>query len=76
MIYSVDKAKALLDEMGPEAGSGRQARHAGAISISPVSEANTRAAEFLRQSLGRVGIDLQLQTTDIAGWAQKFADWD
>jgi peptide/nickel transport system substrate-binding protein len=73
--YSVDKAKALLDEMGLKPGADGK-RVTLRYLISPVSEANTRAAEFLRQSLGRVGIDLQLQTTDIAGWAQKFADWD
>ncbi|WP_441276600.1 ABC transporter substrate-binding protein [Tardiphaga sp. 172_B4_N1_3] len=73
--YSVDKAKALLDEMGLKPGPDGK-RVTLRYLISPVSEANTRAAEFLRQSLGRVGIDLQLQTTDIAGWAQKFADWD
>ncbi|MGM4967255.1 ABC transporter substrate-binding protein [Tardiphaga sp. 1201_B9_N1_1] len=73
--YSLDKAKALLDEMGLKPGPDGK-RVTLRYLISPVSEANTRAAEFLRQSLGRVGIDLQLQTTDIAGWAQKFADWD
>ncbi|WP_398479991.1 ABC transporter substrate-binding protein [Tardiphaga sp.] len=73
--YSIDKAKALLDEMGLKPGPDGK-RVSLRYLISPVSEANTRAAEFIRQSLGRVGIDVQLQTTDIAGWAQKFAEWD
>ena len=73
--YSIDKAKALLDEMGLKPGPDGK-RVSLRYLISPVSEANTRAAEFIRQSLGRVGIDVQLQTTDIAGWADKFGNWD
>jgi peptide/nickel transport system substrate-binding protein len=44
--------------------------------VPPYGEIYQRSAEFLRQSLGRVGIDLQLQGIDLAGWAEKCSNWD
>jgi peptide/nickel transport system substrate-binding protein len=42
----------------------------------PYGEIYQRAAEFIRQSLGRVGIDVQIENTDVGGWAEKFSNWD
>jgi peptide/nickel transport system substrate-binding protein len=73
--YSLDKAKALLDEMGLKPGADGK-RVTLTYLVPPYGEIYQRAAEFLRQSLGRVGIDVQLQNTDIAGWAEKCSNWD
>jgi peptide/nickel transport system substrate-binding protein len=73
--YSPDKAKALLDEMGLKPGADGK-RVTIPYLVPPYGESYRRAAEFLRQSLGRVGIDLQLEGTDVAGWAQKCGNWD
>jgi peptide/nickel transport system substrate-binding protein len=73
--YSLDKAKALLDEMGLKPGADGK-RVSIPYLVPPYGETHQRAAEFIRQSLSRVGIDLQLQGTDMAGWAEKFSNWD
>jgi peptide/nickel transport system substrate-binding protein len=73
--YSLDKAKALLDEMGLKPGADGK-RVTLNYMIPPYGESYQRAGEFIRQSLGRVGIDIQLQNVDIAGWAEKSSNWD
>lgn len=73
--FSLDKAKALLDEMGLKPGADGK-RVTLNFLVPPYGETYTRAAEFVRQSYAKVGIDVQLQTTDIAGWAEKVANWD
>jgi len=73
--YSLDKAKALLDEMGLKPGAGGK-RVTIKYLTPPYGEIYQRAAEFIRQSLGRVGIDVQIENTDVGGWAEKFSNWD
>ena len=73
--YSLDKAKALLDDMGLKPGADGK-RVTIPYLVPPYGEIYQRSAEFLRQSLGRVGIDLQLQGIDLAGWAEKCSNWD
>jgi peptide/nickel transport system substrate-binding protein len=73
--YAPDKAKALLDEMGLKPGADGK-RVSIPYLVPPYGEIYQRAAEFIRQSLSRVGIDIQLQGTDIAGWADKCGNWD
>ena len=73
--YSLDKAKALLDDMGLKPGADGK-RITIPYLVPPYGETMQRASEFLRQSLGRVGIDLQLQGVDLAGWAEKFGNWE
>jgi peptide/nickel transport system substrate-binding protein len=73
--YSLEKAKALLDDMGLKPGADGK-RVTIPYLVPPYGESYQRASEFLRQSLARVGIDLQLQGIDIAGWAEKCGNWD
>ncbi len=71
--YSPDKAKALLDEMGLKPGADGK-RITVPFLVTPSGELYRRVAEFLRQSLLRVGIDLQFEGTDVAGWIQKVSN--
>jgi peptide/nickel transport system substrate-binding protein len=73
--YSVDKAKALLDEMGLKPGADGK-RVTLKYLVPPYGESYQRTGEFVRQNLARVGIDIQLENTDIAGWAEKCSNWD
>jgi peptide/nickel transport system substrate-binding protein len=73
--YSLDKAKALLDEMGLKPGADGK-RVSIKFLVPPYGELWQRGAEFFRQSLSRVGIDLQLVGLDLAGWAEKTSNWD
>jgi peptide/nickel transport system substrate-binding protein len=73
--YSLDKAKALLDEMGLKPGTGGK-RVSVKFLVMPYGEIWQRTAEFIRQSLGRVGIDVVLEGTDVGGWVEKVSNWN
>lgn len=73
--FSVDKAKALLDDMGLKPGANGKRAEIKYI-VPPYGESYQRAGEFFRQSFARVGIDLVLVGTDMAGWAEKVGNWD
>ncbi len=73
--YDPEKAQQLLDEMGLEPdGSGVRAR----IEMIPIPYGETwqRLAEYVRQQLAQIGIEVDLQATDAGGWAQRVSDWD
>lgn len=72
--YSVDKAKALLDEMGLPDDKGVRANLR--MTVPPYGEMPARASEYIRQSLAKIGIAVTLETSDAAGWAQKVSNWD
>jgi peptide/nickel transport system substrate-binding protein len=42
----------------------------------PYGEAWTRWAEAIRQNLGDVGVNVNIVTTDVAGWTQRVGEWD
>ncbi|MFX5743272.1 hypothetical protein ABTE37_20235, partial [Acinetobacter baumannii] len=44
--------------------------------VPPYGEIWQRIGEFIRQSLGRVGIDIVLQGLDLAGWAERVSNWE
>lgn len=73
--FAPEKATALLDEMGltPD-GEGVRARLR--LLQLPYGETWTRTGEFIRQSLDEIGIAVTLESTDVAGWSQRVADWD
>jgi peptide/nickel transport system substrate-binding protein len=73
--FSLEKAKALLDEMGLKPGADGK-RVSLTYLVPPYGETYTRAGEFVRQSYAKIGVDIQLQTTDMAGWAEKVGNWD
>ncbi|WP_019643791.1 ABC transporter substrate-binding protein [Novispirillum itersonii] len=72
---NVDKAKALLDEMGlkPDA---KGVRATVKLMPMPYGETWQRLGEYLKQSLKQVGINVVLESTDVAGWVQRVSNWD
>jgi peptide/nickel transport system substrate-binding protein len=42
----------------------------------PYGEVWTRWAEAVRQNLQEVGVKIQVETADVAGWTQKNSNWD
>ncbi|UEM23074.1 ABC transporter substrate-binding protein [Skermanella mucosa] len=73
--YDTDKAEELLDEMGLEAdGSGVRAE----ITLTPMPYGETwaRLGEYIKQSWGKIGVKVNLESTDVAGWVQKVSNWD
>lgn len=75
--YSFDreKATALLDEMGLEP-DGNGVRATVKFLPMPYGETWTRLAEYIKQSLGKVGIKVVLESSDAAGWVQRVSNWD
>ena len=63
------KAKALLAESGYK---GEPLR----LLPLPYGESWQRQAEMVRQALGQIGVKVELQATDVAGWNQKLNEWD
>lgn len=67
--HDPDKARALLKEIGYD---GRPLRYLPL----PYGETWQRWAELIKQNLAEVGIPLETEATDVAGWNQKTAQWD
>lgn len=73
--FDLAAANKLLDEAGlkPDASGVRfTIRH---LEL-PYGEVWTRLSEYLRASLGKVGIKLQMESTDPGGWASRVGSWD
>jgi peptide/nickel transport system substrate-binding protein len=67
--YDVGLAGKLLDEAGfPKNGSGK--RLPLRLTCNPYNDANRRSAEFIRQSLARVGIDATISSYDFAAFVK------
>ncbi len=67
--HDPEKAKALLDEMGYD---GEPVR----ILPLPYGETWQRWAEAVKQNLQEVGIEVEIDSADVAGWNQKTSEWD
>ena len=63
------KAKALLAAAGYKGETLR-------LLPLPYGETWQRFAEMARQNLAEVGIKVELQATDVAGWNEKLNNWD
>ena len=63
------KAKALLKEMGYD---GKPLK----LLPLPYGETWQRWAEAVKQNLAEVGIPVEIESTDVAGWNQKTSQWD
>ncbi|GAA0573434.1 ABC transporter substrate-binding protein [Caenispirillum bisanense] len=69
------KAEALLDEMGLKPGAGG-VRAEITLTPMPYGETWARLGEYLRQAWGKVGVKVNLESSDVAGWVQKVSNWD
>ncbi|MEC7257076.1 MAG: ABC transporter substrate-binding protein, partial [Pseudomonadota bacterium] len=72
---SVEKATALLDEMGltPDADGKRVTIH---HLVVPFGEMWTRLAEYFRQAMAAGGIEVILDSSDVAGFAETVSNWN
>lgn len=69
------KAEALLDEMGLKRGADGKRTTIKLLGL-PYGEVWNRAAEYTRQALREVGIEVVLEPSDAAGWAERTRNWD
>ncbi|MFD2238287.1 ABC transporter substrate-binding protein [Aureimonas populi] len=67
--HDPDRARALLDEMGYDGTPLR-------LLPLPYGETWQRWAEAVRQNLQEVGIPVEIEASDVAGWNQRVSNWD
>lgn len=73
---NLEKAKALLDEAGYKAGSDGR-RFKITHDFIPLGTDYQRTAEFLKQQLGRVGIELEIRSQDLPTFFRRvYTEYD
>jgi peptide/nickel transport system substrate-binding protein len=74
--YDLAKANALLDEAGYRRGPGG-VRFKLVQNYQPYGESWVRQAEFIKQELGKIGVEVETQSLDFGAWLKRiFTDWD
>jgi len=73
--YSPAKANKLLDEAGYKRGADG-VRFKLTQNFLPYGEEWVRQAEYIKQELGKVGIQVETQSLDMGGWLKRvYTDW-
>lgn len=68
--YDPAKAKQLLDEAGYKPGAGG-VRFKLTIDPLPYGDYQNQVAQYMRQALKAVGIDVTVRSSDFAGWVKR-----
>lgn len=72
---NLDKAKALLDDMGLKP-DGNGVRTRVKFLRLPWGETWARFAELVQQQLEQIGIAVEIEPSDPASWTSRYANWD
>jgi peptide/nickel transport system substrate-binding protein len=73
--YDVARANKILDDAGYKRGAGNM-RFKVSLTFPPVQPEIPRTAEYIKQALGRVGIDVELRNIDIATFIRQVYNWE
>jgi peptide/nickel transport system substrate-binding protein len=73
--FNPAKAEALLDAMGLKRGADGVRTTVKLLGL-PYGEMWNRAAEYTRQALRKVGVEVVLEPSDAAGWSDRTRNWD
>jgi peptide/nickel transport system substrate-binding protein len=74
--YDPKLANKLLDDAGYKRGANNM-RFKIQQNFLPYGESWVRLAEYIKQELGKVGIEVETQSLDLGGWLKKiYTDWD
>lgn len=73
--YDLEKAEALLDEMGLEPNANG-IRASLKLLQSPYGGAWNRLAEYVKQQMAQIGVDIVIESTDMGAFAQRVSNWD
>ena len=73
--YNLQKANQLLDQAGYPRGAGgvrfKMTQH-----FTPYGESFQRLAEYTKNELGKIGIQVETQSADMGGWLKAvYTDW-
>jgi peptide/nickel transport system substrate-binding protein len=76
LAYDPKAANKLLDDAGYKRGANNM-RFKLQQNFLPYGESWVRLGEYVRQELGKVGIEVETQSLDLGGWLKKiYTDWD
>ncbi|HYB44068.1 MAG TPA: ABC transporter substrate-binding protein, partial [Candidatus Methylomirabilis sp.] len=73
--YDVARANTILDEAGYKRGAGNM-RFKITLTFAPIQPEVPRTAEYIKQALARVGIDVDLQNLDLATFIRQVYNWE
>jgi len=73
--YDLEKAAALLDEMGLKPDANGVRRTVKFLRL-PWGETWARFAELVQQQLALIGIKVEIEPADPASWTSKYANWE
>jgi peptide/nickel transport system substrate-binding protein len=71
----VKKAEALLDEMGLKKGADG-VRQRVKLLLLPYGETWVKLAEYVKQAVAKIGIEVTIESIDAGGWAQRASNWE
>lgn len=79
--FDVGKAKQLLDDMGyrADAAGKRHDEKGNPLKVSLLilpGEPYDRLAEYLREAWRAIGVETELQTTDLGNWYDRLGNWN
>lgn len=76
LAYDPKAANKLLDDAGYKRGANN-VRFKLQQNFLPYGESWVRLGEYVRQELGKIGIEVETQSLDLGGWLKKiYTDWD
>ena len=77
LLYDPKMANKLLDDAGYKRSGPNNMRFKLQQNFLPYGESWVRMGEYIRQELGKVGIEVETQSLDLGGWLKKiYTDWD
>jgi peptide/nickel transport system substrate-binding protein len=74
--FDPGRARALLDEMGLKPRTGGARAKLGMMMLPDGGGAWTRFAQYAKQALGDIGLDVELQSADLATFTRRNGNWD
>ncbi len=73
--HDLKKAEALLEEMGFAKGAGNVRASMKLLGL-PYGEVWNRLNEYVKQALKRIGVEVTIESTDVAGWGDRTKNWE
>ena len=73
--YDVARANKILDDAGLKRGASNM-RFKTTLTFPPIQPEIPRTAEYIKQALARVGIDVELQNIDLATFIRQVYNWE
>lgn len=73
--YDLDRARALLDEMGLVPGANGVRTTVKFLRL-PWGETWARFAELVQQQLAQIGVQVEIEPADPASWTSRYANWE